>query len=34
MKRLDKLSLITLIAADTILGIIAVLGIMSKVLGY
>lgn len=34
MKRLDKLSLITLIATDMILGIIAILGIISKVLGY
>ena len=34
MKKLDKLSLITLIATDTILGIIVILWIISKVLGY
>lgn len=34
MKRLDKLSLITLIATDTVLGIIAILRIISKILGY
>lgn len=34
MKRIDKLFLITLVAADTILGIIAILGIISKIMGY
>ena len=34
MKRIDKLFLITLVAADTILGIIAILGIISKIIGY
>lgn len=34
MKKLDKLFLITLIATDTVLGIIAILGIISKLMGY
>lgn len=34
MKRLDKLFLITLITTDTILGIIVILGIISKLMGY
>lgn len=32
MKKLDRLFLITLIATDTLLGIIAILGIMSKLM--